>query len=215
MNKTNNSIIIADDHPMLLKGLYEELVGNGYNVIGQAPDGMKALELVLTLRPNIALLDVDMPYLTGFEVIKTAKEKEVSTKFIMLSFHKEMDYMTQAKALQIHGYLLKEDSFFEIERCIKAVADNETYFSASLDKNSLFRADDELKKLQLLTPSEITILKLIAKQTSTNEIANVLGVSVRTVEKHRSNIILKMDLKSGTNMLTNWALVNKKTILEL
>jgi len=215
MTKKDATLVIADDHPMLLKGLYEELTVNGYNIIGQAKDGMKALELVLTQQPDLALLDVDMPYLTGFEVIKTAKEKEVNTKFIILSFHKETEYMTQAKALHIHGYLLKEDPFFEIERCITAVCNNEIYFSTSLNRNVVFQADGTLKKLQLLTPSEVTILKLIAKKTSTNSIAENLNISVRTVEKHRSNIIVKLTLESGTNTLTNWALTNKKLIQEL
>ena len=103
MDKASLTIVIADDHPMLLKGLYEELMSNGYNVIGQAADGMKAFELILTEKPDLAILDIDMPVLSGFEVIKMAKEKEVSTKFIVLSFHKEAEYITQARTLNIDG----------------------------------------------------------------------------------------------------------------
>ncbi|MEK6152591.1 response regulator transcription factor [Flavobacteriaceae bacterium 3-367] len=214
-DKQDITLLIADDHPMLLKGLYEELVAKNYHVIGQAMDGMQALEGILTQRPTLALLDIDMPLLTGFEVIKTAREKGVETKFIVLSFHKRLTYITQAKALHIHGYLLKEDSFFEIERCIQAVLEGHTYFSASFGTLALENAGRDLKKLRLLTPSELTILKLVSKQESTNAIADKLGVSVRTVEKHRSNIIGKLALEGGTNTLTNWALTNKETILEL
>ncbi len=214
-DRPNITLVIADDHPMLLKGLYEELTAKNYRVVGQAADGMRALELILTQRPTLALLDIDMPLLTGFEVIRMAREKGVSTKFIVLSFHKRLEYVTHAKALHIHGYLLKEDPFFEIERCIGAVLKGEVYFSSSFGTRALENASQDLKKLYLLTPSERAILKLIAKQASTNTIADKLSVSVRTVEKHRSNIIAKLALESGTNTLTNWALTNKKTILEL
>ncbi|MBZ0327626.1 MAG: response regulator transcription factor [Altibacter sp.] len=215
MAKRNISVIIADDHPLILKGLFEELTAAGYNVVETATQGMEALELILTHKPNVALLDIDMPLLTGFDVIKTAKEKGSKTKFIVLSFHKESEYVAQAKALQIQGYLLKEDSFSEIEKCIQAVIDDKTYFSSSFDSFSLQNASDELRKLQLLTPSEATILKLIAQQTTTSEIAEMLSVSSRTVEKHRSNIIAKLGLDQASNSLISWSLANKNIIAQL
>ncbi|WP_108809024.1 response regulator [Aquimarina spinulae] len=215
IHKKDISIVVADDHPMLLKGLYDELVANEYRVIGQASNGMQALELILIQKPDIALLDIDMPLLNGFEVVKTAKEKEVPTKFIVLSFHKETEYITQAKTLGIYGYLLKEDSFFEIEKCINTVINGEIYFSKSFDTSFLKNASDELKKFQFLTPSETVILKLIAQQISTLEIAESLCVSKRTIEKHRSNIISKLDLEGETNSLTKWTLNHKNIILEL
>lgn len=212
--KKEIEIIIADDHPMLLNGLFQELEANGYQVTGRADNGMRALELILMNKPDIALLDIDMPMLTGFEVVKMAKEKGLKTKFVILSFHKESEYIVQAKSLQIDGYLLKEDPFFEIERCIEAVIGGNTYFSSSFGDQAMELASKELKKLRLLTSSELTILKLVARQKSNLEISGQLNVSVRTIEKHRSNIIGKLGLEKGTNMLTNWSLVNKKTILE-
>ncbi len=216
MSQTNNcTIVIADDHPMILKGLYEELTSNSYTVVGQGTNGLEALELILKLAPTLAILDIDMPFLTGLEVVKTAKEKNIDTKFIIQSFHKEADYVMQAKALQVKGYLLKEDSFDEIERCIKAVLNNEIYFSASFDNNFLQNTNEELQQLKLLTSSEITILKQISQQITTNEIADGLGVSARTIEKHRSNIINKLNLKNESNSLTSWAILNRNTILSL
>lgn len=214
--KKDISIIIADDHPMILKGLNDELVENGYNVIDQAVTGMQALELILKHNPTLALLDIDIPILTGFEVIKMAKEKEVDTKFIVLSFHKENDYIYKAKALQINGYLLKEDSFFEIERCIEKVLDGEICFSKSFEPASLQLVSEELKKINHLTSSEKTILKLVAQQMSNNDIAETLFISSRTVEKHRSNIITKLEIEHTTsNSLTNWAYLYKTVIKEL
>lgn len=214
--KSNISIVIADDHPVMLKGLYDELNDNGYNVVGQGINGMQALELILTLKPTIALLDIDMPLLTGFEVIKMAKEKNIDTKFIVLSFHKENNYIAQAKTLHINGYLLKEDSFPVVADCIKKVVENEkVYYSPSFEDAALRDVSEELKRLGYLTSSEKTILKLIAQQNSTQEIADILCVSGRTVEKHRSNIINKLELETGHRTLARWALFNKNTIKEL
>ncbi|WP_026451092.1 response regulator [Aequorivita capsosiphonis] len=213
--KNDISLVIADDHPMILKGLKEELVENNYNVVGEANNGMQALELILTLQPTIALLDIDMPVLTGFEVIKMAKEKGISTKFIVLSFHKETEYISQAKALQINGYLLKEDSFSEIENCIKNVLNDEICFSPSFEASSLKSVSEEIKRIKLLTPSEKTILKLVAQQMSSNQIAETLFISPRTVEKHRSNILGKLEINNSVNSLINWAFTYRKTIKEL
>ncbi|WP_422107123.1 response regulator [Winogradskyella sp.] len=215
IKKEDISFILADDHPMLLKGLHDELTLHNYAIIGQATNGMQALELILKLKPTIAFLDIDMPLLTGFEVVRMAKDKGTSTKFIILSYHKEIDYITKAKALQLNGYLLKEDSFFEIERCIDAVLNGEIYFSSSFDSFAIENASDELKKLKLLTPSEITILKLIAQGNTNTELSETLGVSVRTVEKHRSNIVHKLEIEGGTNAVINWTLKHKDVIVNL
>lgn len=213
-SKQSITIIIADDHPMLLNGLHGELTDSGYNVLGKAANGMQALQIILEQEPMIALLDIDMPLLTGLEVVKMAKEKNVATKFVLLSFHKESIYISQARSLNIDGYLLKEDSFMEIEKCIQAVLSEKCYFSSSFDITILEAANNEIKKLQRLTPSELKILKLIAKQNSNGDIAATLNVSIRTIEKHRSNIIFKLELLPETNVLTNWALMHHKTIAE-
>jgi len=213
MKKKEITLVIADDHPMLLKGLNDELITNGYNIIGQANNGIQALEVILKLHPKVAFLDIDMPILNGFEVIKMAREKGVKTKFIILSFHKESYYIAQAKNFQIDGYLLKEDSFFEIEQCINQVIEGDIYFSKSIKEQPLLEATEELKKLNFLTLSETKILKLIAQEISNQELADSLSLSIRTIEKHRSNIIDKLGLKKGNNVLTNWAVVNRSVIL--
>lgn len=214
IDKNKITIVIADDHPMILKGLADELTTNNFKVIGRAINGMQALELIITNRPTLALLDIDMPLLNGFDVIKMAKEKGVDTKFIVLSFHKENEYVSKAKALQINGYLLKEDSFSEIDACIDHVLNGKTYFSKSFTATSLASISEELKRIKLLTASEKTILKLVAKQKSSSEIADTLFISTRTVEKHRSNIITKLEIENATNALTTWAYLHKEVILE-
>ncbi|MEO1033416.1 response regulator [Winogradskyella sp.] len=214
-HKNDISIVIADDHPMPLKGLYDELISNNYKVIGKANNGMKALELIITLKPTLALLDIEMPLLNAFEIYRIAKEKQTETKFILLSYHKEKEYVLQAKTLKIDAYLLKEDSFLTIENCINAVMKNETFFSPYFNDILLHHTSDELKQFSQLTASEISILKRIAQNHSTKDIAAEIGVSIRTIDKHRANIINKMKLPKGTNTLTNWALMNKNAISQL
>ncbi|AFL80864.1 response regulator containing a CheY-like receiver domain and an HTH DNA-binding domain [Aequorivita sublithincola DSM 14238] len=214
--KTNITIVIADDHPMILKGLHDELIESNYNVVGQGINGKQALELIITHNPTIALLDIDMPILNGFEVIKKAKNKNVDTKFIVLSFYKENDYILQAKTLEINGYLLKEDSFSEIENCIENVLEGQICFSKSFAASSLRIVSEELKKIDNLTSSEKTILKLIAQQITTQEIAEQLFISKRTVEKHRSNITIKLEISNDSYYaLGTWAYLHKNAILEL
>ena len=209
------TIVIADDHPMLLRGLLDELNGHQYNVVAEAGNGEEALKAIILHKPTIALLDIDMPGLTGFEVVRAAREQEIATKFIVLSFHKEMEYVIQAKSLQIDGYLLKEDSFSEIENCMQSVLAGREFFSSAFTTLSLENVSEELDKLKVLTPSEKTILKLIAQGTSTAAIADSLFVSSRTIEKHRSNIKLKLGISGGANSLTTWCLTNKNIILDL
>jgi two-component system nitrate/nitrite response regulator NarL len=206
------TIILADNHPMPLKGLYQELVSNNYRVIGQASNGSEALELILKLEPTLAILDIEMPFLTGFEVVKICKEKNIPTKFIIQSSSKEAEYIAQAKALNIQGYLLKVDSFSEIEGCINAVLKDENHYSNYLDNSLLLHITEELQYLKLLSPAESTILKLVSQQDSTNTIATHLSLSTRTVEKHRSNIINKLSLKGEANVLTSWAICNRDLI---
>jgi two-component system nitrate/nitrite response regulator NarL len=213
IEKENVSIIIADDHPVLLKGLLEEFNTNGYNVVGNAINGIEALERVLSLKPTIALLDIDMPFLNGFEVVKTAKEKGSITKFIMFSYHREVEFVAQAKSLQIDGYLLKEDSFSEIERCMDMVLNGNEFISTAFNSKMLKDVSNDILRLNWLTASEMTILKLIAQQEPTVQIAEILNVSIRTIEKHRSNIIAKLWPKKDSNSLSLWAVSNKSLIL--
>lgn len=213
--KKDFTIVIADDHPITLKGLRDELVTNGYTVIGMAKNGLEALEMVLEFQPDVALLDIDMPKVTGFDILKMAKEKGIDTKGIVLSFHKEIEYILQAKKLNVHGYLLKEDSFSVIEMCMQMVLKGAQFYSPSFENNELQNASQSIKRLGLLTPSEKRILKYIAEEVTTQEIADILCVSPRTIEKHRSNIIEKLQINSQTNALFQWVLKNKDIIFNL
>ncbi len=197
-------IITADDHPLLLKGLNNFLIEKNYNIIDSGTNGKEALELIVKLNPDIAILDIQMPYMTGLEVAKECKIKNIKTKIILITFHKEKMLFQKANELNIFGYILKEFAIEEIENCIKSVSNDVPYFSPRI-KDLLGINPYKDSYLDLLTPSEKKILKLIAKDKTNKDIASLLFISHRTVEKHRSNIIQKLKLEHKTNSLLIWA----------
>ena len=197
-------IITADDHPLLLKGLNNFLIEKNYNIIDSGTNGKEALELIVKLNPDIAILDIQMPYMTGLEVAKECKIKNIKTKIILITFHKEKMLFQKANELNIFGYILKEFAIEEIENCIKSVSNDMPYFSPRI-KDLLGINPYKDSYLDLLTPSEKKILKLIAKDKTNKDIASLLFISHRTVEKHRSNIIQKLKLEHKTNSLLIWA----------
>ena len=210
--RNNISLFIADDHPLLLRGLIDQLKEYGYHMSGAADNGATALDQIVKMQPDIAILDEEMPLLTGFEVIKKCKEKNINTRFIILTSHKEKAFIYKAKKLNIFGYIIKDEPFIEIHKCIQSVSKGVPYFSdffSSVFKNEV---SPELQKLKLLSPSERTIVKLIAQNKSTKEIGELLFVSSRTIEKHRSNIISKLDLGYQKKSLSTWANDNKHLI---
>lgn len=213
----NNEItlLVADDHPMLLKGLVDELKNHNYNVVETANNGAQALEKIIEFKPSIALLDVEMPLLTGFEVIQKCKEKEVDTKFIILTSHKEKGFVLKAKQLNIMGYILKDEPFVEVQNCIQSVSKGKAYFSKVFNSVLDQEVSPQLQKIKFLSPSERIIIRLMAQGLTSKEISEKLFVSVRTVEKHRSNIISKLGLPKGIDALTNWVQDNREIIMSL
>lgn len=209
-------IVIADDHPLLLQGLKDLLLQKGgIEVVGAVSDGAAALKLILDHTPDIALLDIEMPYLSGLSIADECRKKQLNTKFILLSYHKEPEFIAQAKGLNIAGYVLKEDTSTEIFKCIEEVLEGRFYYSPSILARSTTGARQQVVDLGLLSSSEKKILKLIASQISSQLIAEKLHISERTVEKHRSNIINKLKLSRQPNSLSLWAVEQKAIILAL
>tara|TARA_R110000850_G_scaffold277058_1_gene421921 strand:- start:167115 stop:167750 length:636 start_codon:yes stop_codon:yes gene_type:complete len=204
---SEKTIITADDHPLLLKGLNDFLLEKNFNIIGSASNGNEAFNLIKKLEPHIAILDIQMPQLSGLEIAKLCKEHKLKTKIILITFHKEASLYFEAKDLNVYGYLLKEFATEEIENCIASVSQNIPYFSVKI-KELLDLNKPKNSNLNLLTPSERKILKHIAKDKTNKEIAKLLFISPRTVEKHRSNIINKLNLEPKTNSLLIWAKEN-------
>jgi len=202
MNK--DSIITADDHPLLLKGLNDFLLEKKYNLIGSGNNGREAFDVITKEKPDIAILDIQMPYMSGLEIAKKCKADGLKTKIVLITLHKERELYQKAQDLNIFGYILKEFALEEIENCIDIVSQGDHYFSPKIVEVLSDESPSE-RSLRELTPSEKKILKLIAKDKTNREIASLLFISYRTVEKHRSNIITKLKLKPKTNSLLMWA----------
>ncbi|MBA6315786.1 response regulator transcription factor [Cellulophaga baltica] len=204
------TLVVADDHPLLLKGLIDELKAYNYNILATAANGAQALDKIMQLQPVIAILDEEMPMLTGFEVIKKCREQNIATKFIILTSHKEKAFVYKAKTLEISGYIIKDEPFQELHKCIQSVRTGVPYFSTLFSDVFENEVAPQLKKIKLLSPSERTILRLVAQEKSSKEIGVLLSVSNRTVEKHRANIIAKLGLVAATDALLSWTKEHKE-----
>lgn len=200
------TIIIADDHPLVLKGLQDFLHENEYNVLASAKNGKEALALIQAHVPDIAILDIKMPFFTGLQIAEKCKKANLKTKIVLITFEKDEKIYDEAKSLGVYGYVLKEFALDEIENCIASVIKNKAYFSPEL--LAYIEVDEAPEELKLLTKTETKILGLIAQNKTGVEIADLLFVSTRTVEKHKSNIIKKLKLQSKQNSLLIWAKEN-------
>lgn len=206
----NPTIIIADDHPLVLKGLQDFLTEKDFNILASAKNGKEALALIKAHTPDIAILDIKMPFLTGLQIAAKCKAAKISTKIVLITFEKDAKTYDDAKALGVYGYILKEFALEEIENCIASVQANKAYFSPDLLK---FIELQELPEyFDTLTNHEKNIVKLISNNKTGVEIAEVLSISTRTVEKHKSNIIKKLKLESKQNSLLIWAKENSEFI---
>lgn len=204
----NPTLIIADDHPLILKGLKDFLIEKDFNILASAKNGKEALTLIQAHVPDIALLDIKMPFLTGLDIAKKCKSAKLPTKIILITFEKDENIYNEAKALGVYGYILKEFALEEIESCITSVINDKPYFSPDLLEFIELR---ELPKyLDKLTNHEKNIAKLISNNKTGVEIAELLCISTRTVEKHKSNIIKKLKLQSKQNSLLIWAKENSE-----
>lgn len=204
------TIIIADDHPILLKGLCDFVQDLQLEVLATADNGKKLLDLVQRFNPDMVLMDLDMPEMTGLEVGEKMNQLGIQSKKILLTLHKEVYILQKARELFFSGYILKEFALGELARAIEVIKNGGYFFSEKLieGENSL----SLLPSQDHLTPSEIKILRLIAEGLSTKEIADKLFISERTVDKHRSNMITKLSLEKKHNSLLLWAQRNREII---
>jgi len=202
------NIVIADDHPLMLRGLRDFLISKDFNIVGIAEDGNSAYNLIVKLKPEIAILDIRMPYKTGLEIAEDCKKNNIDTKIILITFDKEAELYQKAKEFNVYGYILKEFTIEEIEICIEHVLKNKPYFSEDL-KDVLETNHPNIDHIGALTKTERKVLCLIAENKTSQEIADELSVSIKTIHKHRSHIIAKLDLDNKPTSLSLWANLNR------
>lgn len=211
-------IIIADDHPIFRNGLKQIIAeDDGIEIIGVAENGEKALRLIDELTPEIAVLDIDMPKMTGLQVLKSLKNSNSKTKVIFLTVFSSEDIFDESMELGVSGYVLKDCAANDIIECIHKVVNDNYYISPSIS-NLLINRRNKFKKLEAenptlnnLTKTEIIILKLISEGKTSREIGDELFISYKTVENHRANMSNKLNLK-GSLSLIKFAIENKSIL---
>ncbi len=215
-NKTR--IFIADDHPIFREGLVRAIERNeAFSIIGQAADGAEALMSIRELHPDIAILDVEMPKMSGIDVARSVHKEALPTELVFLTLYKDPAYFNAAFDLGVRGYLLKDVVAAELVSCLKTIVEGEYYISPSISQLLVERKKKsetllkDVPSLSRLTPAEKKLLRLLADNLTSKEIAEKLFVSVRTVENHRIHICQKLDIK-GHNKLLQFALANKSAL---
>lgn len=212
-------ILLADDHPIVRRGLRLTIEAElQLKVVAEADDGQAALAALEQWQPNIAILDVNMPGLSGFELMRVIRERKLPVAVIFLTIHSDEVMFNEALDLGALGYVLKESAVTDIVASVKAVAAGQPFISSALTGHLLKRTAratglaEHKPGLSDLTATERRILRLIAQQKESKDIAAELAISYRTVENHRANICRKLGLQ-GHNALLRFALERKSELL--
>lgn len=200
------TLLLAEDHHLVreaLRALLEE--HDQFNVIGQAQDGSEALKLTEELHPDIVIMDITMPNLNGLEAAARMKEMKRPPRIIILSQYRRDEYIAQAIISGANGYLLKDSAANELPAAIKAVFNGETYLSNELPietvEAALNRHTEIIAPLERLTPREREVLQLVAEGNTNRQIAFKLGISIKTVEKHRSSLMDKLVIRDTAGLV--------------
>lgn len=212
------NIVIADDHPLMRKGIADILEENeGWRVVGEAADGEQALRLTEEAHPHVLIIDIDMPKLNGLEVARIIQKRNLPVSTIVLTMYDNETMFNRAVDFGVKGYVLKDAVVTEIVDAVRNVVAGRHYLSPSMSGYLVKRAQTTgtdaayMADVARLTAAERRVLKMIAENRTTKQIAEELFISVRTVETHRSNICHKLGLH-GTNALLRFALEHKNAL---
>jgi len=213
--KSPITVLIADDHPIFRKGLREVLSeDSAIELLAEAAEGEAAMQKIRELKPQVAVLDMDMPGLSGLEIARKVSQLKLCVRIVILTLYKEERVFNEAIESGVVGYVLKENAANDLLNCVHSVAGGDSFISPSLSSFLLNRGArakkllEEKPGLQSLTPTEKRILKLVAQDLTSKEIGEQLGISIHTVENHRANISEKLGL-SGSHSLLKFAFANK------
>jgi RNA polymerase sigma factor (sigma-70 family) len=201
-------IILADDHIILRRGLRMILeTRNDFEVVAEVGDGLELLQLLNHQVPEVIVLDISMPKLRGIEAIPEIKRAHFETKILVLTMHRDEEFMRQAIAAGADGYLLKEDADKDLFSAIDTILQGRIYVSPFLsaesmrDWSQLRQGKKILSSFERLTNREREVLKLITEGKSSKEIGDLLHISVRTVERHRANLMEKLHAKRTADLV--------------
>lgn len=196
-------VVIADDHTVVRQGIRGVLEGvEGLQVVGEAGDGDEALALTRELKPDVVVLDVNMPGRTGLEVAGALRDEGAGARVLILSMHDDPEYVLQAVRAGADGYVLKDVAPSELRDAVKAVHEGREYFTArvtqqlSVGLRKEIEAEHLRARLESLTPRELEVLLLVADGLTNREIGDRLEISPRTVETHRERVMGKLRIRT-------------------
>ena len=195
-------VLIADDHKMVREGLRRILEFDGeIQVIDEADNGEECIKKIRSSKPDIVLLDINMPVMNGIEALQEIRKKKLKTKVIILTVHNEIEYLLRAVDIGIDGYVLKDSDAHELIRAVTSVYEGDKFIQPSLIpllNSKLIARDLDAERLEQLSKREIEELKLVAVGMFNKEIGVELGISERTVKNHLSSIFKKIDSSDRT-----------------
>jgi DNA-binding NarL/FixJ family response regulator len=200
-------IVLAEDHVLVREGIKKIIEAfPDLHVVGEVGDGAQLLDLLKTLTVEMVIMDISMPSLAGIEVTREIKQAYPTVKVLILTMHKKREYLHNAMAAGVDGYLLKEDAPKELLNAVNTIRQGLVYVSPLLasDLANLYvkgRRQDGADSPGELTPREIEIIKMIAEGKSSKEIAEILFLSFRTIQNHRTKIMRKLNLKKNTDLV--------------
>jgi two-component system, NarL family, response regulator NreC len=200
------SVVLADDHAMFRQGVKRILAElPGVRVVGEAQDGLELLDLLKNIKPDLVILDISMPHLRGVEAIREIMTLHPGAKILMLTMHKEQEYLYFALKAGVDGFLLKEDADSELILALEAIRRGKVYISPLLSEQlpGLLAKHHRRRggQAEILTEREKQILQLIAAGRSSKEIGAQLFISPRTVQNHRANLMRKLNLKKTADLV--------------
>ncbi len=208
MRQREVKLLIVDDHPLFRRGLREVIEENPrFRVVGEASDGEAAMRMIAELKPGIAVVDIDMPRLSGLEMVRALQKIKSPVTTVFLTMYGEEDMFNAAMDLGVKAYVVKESAADDILSALEKVDQGETFISPSLSdigKRRSSRVQELLlskPQVEDLTSAERRILKFIAEDRTSKEIADLLKISVKTVENHRLNICHKLNLHGSHSLL--------------
>ncbi len=211
--KSHYRILLADDHALIRHGIRNLISNNpALEVIGEVGDGEELLEFLLTNVPDLLILDISMPKLTGIEAVSKVKKLYPAIKILMLTMHKNKQYFYHAMSAGADGYLMKEDSDEELLLAIKRIQDGKSYLSPFLSQDfaddviSAYR-NNRSSPFETLTKREREVLNLVVEGHTSRVMAEMLHLSPRTIDHHRANLLRKFDMKNSVD-LVNFAVRN-------
>ncbi len=201
--------VVADDHPIFRKGLVDILKQMDLlEIVAEVSDGLDAYRNIISKRPDIAILDLEMPGLSGIDVCRKVLNEKSETHFIILTMHREKAYYTNAMQMGVKGYILKDNAITELIQGVEKVLKGGTFTSPGIEDVLTVGKDVAIPGTEKLTATEKIVLKLIAESKTSSEIAGLLFISPNTVDNHRANVVKKLGLE-GKNSLLKFAMQYK------